>query len=260
MKKKDEIIAECENTDENITAAESENNTQKAEDALNVEMPEIAGADEIAILEEAKDELKIAVEAASGDNVKIFSFDTVRTALILLLVTGFTVLLLAFVNYFTKEPIAAHRKNELDNSVAAMFPNSEYTQITDVKLPDEVSEIYLIHTAENEPCGFLVIAKPTGFGGEMELMVGTDLEGTVSGVKIISDAETATKIAPIKAEGFLDEQYASKKAPFDFTKNGGTVEIVSGSTVSSEAILKGVNNACDAVNAYLDSLRKEQAK
>ncbi len=255
MKKKDEIIVE------NVNVTEVE----ESAGAVTVKSPEelentVKDELELEILEKAKEELNENAEAASGDNVKIFSFDTIRTALILLLVTGFTVLLLAFVNYFTAEPIAAHRKAELDNAVSAMFPDTEYTQITDMMLPEGVSEIYLIHTAENEPCGFLVIAKPTGFGGEMELMVGTDLEGTVSGVKIISDAETATKVAPLKAEGFLDKQYATKKAPLDFIKNGGTVEAVSGSTVSSEAILKGVNSACSAVNDYLDFLRKEQAK
>ncbi len=255
MKKKDEIIAE------NVNVAE----VAESAGAVTVKSPSeleyaVKDESELEILEKAKEELQESAEAASGDNVKIFSFDTIRTALILLLVTGFTVLLLAFVNYFTAEPIAAHRKAELDNAVAVMFPDSEYTQITDVELSKEVSEIYLIHTAENEPCGFLVIAKPTGFGGEIELMVGTDLEGTVSGVKIISDSETATKVAPLKVEGFLEGQYVAKKAPFSFTKDGGTVEAVSGSTVSSEAILKGVNNACGAVNDYLDFLRKEQAK
>lgn len=240
MKKKDEIIAETAELSENAQTVKDE--------------------PEFVIFEKAKEELKTNEEAASGENVKIFSFDTIRTALILLLVTGFTVLLLAFVNYFTEGPIAAHRKAELDSSVATMFPDTEYTQITDIELPEGIGEIYLIHTAENEPCGFLVIAKPMGFGGEMELMVGTDLEGTVSGVKIISDAETATKVAALKADGFLNKQYGMKKAPFDFTKNGGSVEAVAGSTVSSEAVLKGVNSACGAVNAYLDFLRKEQTK
>lgn len=246
MNKKEEIIVE--NAVNNAPEAVKSSEDVASESANN------ASEHEFVIFERAKEKPKKA------ENAEILSFDTIRTALILLLVTGFTVILLAFINYFTKEPIAAHRKAELDLAVSKMFPETEYTQITDLTLPEGVGEMYLIHTAQNEPCGFLVIAKPMGFGGEIELMVGTDLEGTVSGVKMISDAETATKVAPLKEEGFLDGQYASKKAPFGFVKDGGTVEAVSGSTVSSSAVLSGVNNACNAVNAYLDFLRKEQAK
>lgn len=257
MKKKDEIIAQKTDTEEVSTAPVSEEKSK--ESALIDETVETVSTEESTIMQKSREELKKT--AATSDAVtRIFSFDTLRTALILLLVTGFTVLLLAFVNYFTKGPIAAHRKAELDRSVAAMFPDSQYTQITDMTLPEGVSELYLIHTDKDEPCGFLIIAKPTGFGGEIELMVSTDLEGKVGGVKIISDSETATKVAPIKAEGFLDNQYVSKKAPFDFVSNGGTVDVVAGSTVSSEAVLNGVNDACGAVNAYLDFLRKEQAE
>ena len=258
MKKKDEIIATTPIEEAAKTESiETEAVKTEAIEAVEAELTTVESTDEheFVIFEKTEPIPEVKKESAGAA-----IFDTIRTALILLLVTGFTVLLLAFINYFTAGPIAAHRKAELDKSVAAMFPDTEYTQITDVTLPEAVSEIYLIHTAQNEPCGFLVIAKPMGFGGEMELMVGTDLEGVVSGVKIISNAETATKVAAIKAEGFLDMQYASKKAPFSFTKDGGTVEAVAGSTVSSEAVLSGVNNACGAVNAYLDFLRKEQAK
>ncbi len=250
MKKKEEIIAEntsVPETKQNETVATNEPLT------LDVAKSKDTG---FVIFEKAKKELSENEEAVSGKNVKIFTFDTIRTAIILLLVTGFTVLLLAFINYFTAAPIAAAKKAELDNAVEAMFPESEYTQIPDVEFSKEIDTVYLIHKGD-EPCGFLVIAKPTGFGGEMEIMVGTDLEGVVSGVKIISDSETATKVAPLKAEGFLDNQYVSKKAPFSFTKDGGTVEIVAGSTVSSDAVIFGVNSACEAVDTYLDSLRKE---
>jgi electron transport complex protein RnfG len=246
MNKKEEIIVES-------TVSNAPEAVESSEGVVS-ESTNNASEHEFVIFERAKEKPKKA------ENAEIFSFDTIRTALILLLVTGFTVILLAFINYFTKEPIAAHRKAELDLAVSKMFPETEYTQITDLTLPEGVGEMYLIHTEQNEPCGFLVIAKPMGFGGEIELMVGTDLEGTVSGVKMISDAETSTKVAPLKEEGFLGGQYASKKAPFSFVKDGGTVEAVSGSTVSSSAVLSGVNNACNAVNAYLDFLRKEQAK
>lgn len=205
--------------------------------------------------EDVKQEEGTSVDLREDEAPKVFSFDTLRTAMILLIVTGFTVLMLAVVNYFTQGPIQELRKKELDTTVNSMFPDAEYTEITGVNFTDSVSTLYMIHTKADEPIGFLAIACPQGFGGEIELIVGTDLEQNVVGVKILSDSETVTKVAALKADGFLNSQYQNKKAPFSFSKDGGSVEAVSGSTISSKAVLDGVNSVCKTVENYINSLK-----
>lgn len=180
----------------------------------------------------------------------LITLETLKTAIILLLVTGITVILLAVVNYVTKGPIAELEKKELDNTIGEMFPNAEYVKVGDAELSAPTSELYAI-TENGEVTGFCVIAVPKGFGGDVKMLVGVDVDENVVGVKILADSETATKVAPVKDAEYLKNQYASKKAPFSFTKDGGNVDAVTSSTVSSKAVLDGVNSACGNVNSYI---------
>ena len=100
-----------------------------------------------------------------------------------------------------------------------------------------------------------------GFGGDMTLMVGYDGARTILGVSIVSHSETPGLGARVKTEaGYLD-QYVGKSGEVVLNKNGvadgeNDVDAISGATISSRAVLTGVNRATDALNAYLDGAKE----
>ncbi len=230
MKRKDAIIPEVkENVAASAEAAESVQNSAFSEN------------------EPVKKAKRINLDEKSKAEIT----DIVRTALVLLLVTGITVILLAFVNFLTKGPIEQRKKAELDKTVGEMFPGMSYKEINNFEFDAPVKTVYAIVGENDEINGFCVITVPQGFGGDVEMLVGLDTELTVVKVKITEDAETASKSKPVKDKL---SQYESKKGPFVFGENG--VDAVSSSTVTSKAVLSGVNSATDAAEKYLGFLRQ----
>lgn len=166
----------------------------------------------------------------------------VRTALILLLISGITVLLIASVNMLTKAPIEERRLAELRESMSGLFPDADFTELN----TEDGSVIYEM-TKGNNTVGYCVVTESMGFGGSIKLLCGFDTELSVVGVKVTEHAETKSKFDPVNSKEHLS-QYEGKTAPFAF---GEGVDAVSGSTVSSKAILKGINDAGDILESYL---------
>ena len=87
----------------------------------------------------------------------------------------------------------------------------------------------------------------TGFGGPIEVTVGVDTHGTVTGLSVggSSFAETAGLGAKAKEPAFTD-QFVGKTAPLTLKVD---VDAISGATITSRAVTDGVNTAAAAVPA-----------
>lgn len=99
----------------------------------------------------------------------------------------------------------------------------------------------------------MVTTEAKGYGGAIEVMTGIRPDGTVSGVTILSMSETPGLGAKTKESSFL-RQYTGANAPdLAVNKDGGTVNAVSGATISSRAVTEAVNSAIATAAAYLDT-------
>ena len=82
-----------------------------------------------------------------------------------------------------------------------------------------------------------------GYDGTITLMVGIDAEGKVVNINFLEINETPSIGGKIpKNTGFLD-QFKGLFGSAALTKNGGTVNAVSGATKTSTAVTDAVNNA-----------------
>ena len=99
---------------------------------------------------------------------------------------------------------------------------------------------FKISTKENES---------KAFGGDIQMIVGIDKSLNVSGVKIITMAETPGLGAKASEASFTD-QYTGKSGEIAVTKSGNAseteVNAISGATITSKAVTEGVNNALNA--------------
>ena len=96
-----------------------------------------------------------------------------------------------------------------------------------------------------------------GFGGELKVLVGFDAEGKVLGYTILQAAETpglgakADKWFQKDGKGsIIGKQIADK--PLTVNKDGGDIDAITASTITSRAFLKAVNQAY-SVYAFQDS-------
>lgn len=100
-----------------------------------------------------------------------------------------------------------------------------------------------------ELLGYVVtVTAKEGYGGDIKFSVGVDQEGNVTGISYLSISETAGLGMKAKDDAFVS-QYTDKGADGDFIVNkdgsdGLVVDAISGATITSRAVTKGVNAAC----------------
>lgn len=163
-----------------------------------------------------------------------------RLTLTLLLITAVVAGLLAFVNELTAGKIDELTRQKAEQAMREVLPAQDYTPL-DAALPQGVTEAYRAGDA-----GYVVRVAPNGFGGAIDLMVGVRADGTVNGVAVIAHSETASLGANCMREEFR-AQYAGGAGPFAVGQDGGTIEALTGATVTSRAVTDGVNAALDFV-------------
>ena len=168
-----------------------------------------------------------------------------RLTLTLLLITGVVAAALAGVNAITKDAIAANQEKKTQEALAVVLP--EAGNLQKVELTGDtgiVSEVYTDGT------NYAVKVLPSGFDGAITMMVGVS-DGAVTGISVISHTETPGLGAVAAAQNAKGEAFRGQ-----FVGQSGTlvvgdqIDAMSGATITSNAVVTGVN----AATAYVASL------
>ncbi len=156
----------------------------------------------------------------------------------LLLITAIVAGLLGLVNSLTEDKIAENTAKKANEAMQTVLPANAYEPLNVSK--QGVSEAY---KAEN---GYVVRVTANGFGGAIDMMVGIDLEGKVTGISVISHSETASLGAECTREDFRAQFVGISEAP-KVAKDGGEIEALTGATVTSRAVANAVALALEFV-------------
>jgi len=159
--------------------------------------------------------------------------------LVLTGVTAISVALLAYVNELTKEPIAQANAKTLSDAVSAVVPGFDN---------DPIAEKKMQAMKGGEFIGAAVEASSMAFGGELKVLVGFDAEGNIIDYSLLSHVETpglGSKAADWFKEGNKGSIKGMNpgKAPLSVSKDGGQVDAITASTITSRAFLNAVNAA-----------------
>ena len=179
-----------------------------------------------------------------------------------LVLTGVAVImggLLALVNHVTEGPIADVNRQKLDAGIKSVMCVNDL----DVAEPIEVKQnvdgkelTYLVYVAKDKQgkaLGAAVESTTLGFGGDLKVLVGFDPEGKVLGYTLLAHAETPGLGA--KADKWFQKGEKGDiigkdpQEPLTVSKDGGQVDAITASTITSRAFLKAVNNAYKAYKA-----------
>jgi electron transport complex protein RnfG len=86
----------------------------------------------------------------------------------------------------------------------------------------------------------------TGYHGPIEVMVGIDASGTLTGISIMTHTETPGLGARVVEEGFTGQfKGLSLSDELELSANGGEIDAISGATLSSKGVLKAVKKALE---------------
>lgn len=184
-------------------------------------------------------------EAKTESNVMY----VLRLALTLLIITAVVAAALAGVNSVTAPIIAALNEAKTQQAIETVLPGGG--KEIDIPAVDVDVAVAAVYQGEN---GYAVQVAPSGFNGEIDMMVGIDNEGKVIAISIINHTETAGLGAVAAAKTSAGEafrgQFAGLSGSVGTAKRGtGTLDAITGATITSEAVCTGVNAALAVVAA-----------
>ncbi len=163
---------------------------------------------------------------------------------------------LAYVNGITKDTIQQNTLAEQEEFRRQVLNTAEkFEQVDQEGTAEAVKGIYAGFSG-SDPVGYVVEVSTKGYGGAISMTVGVNLEGAVTGVIVGNNNETPGLGSKATGGSFI-AQFSSitigdiaenalivvKQQP----KAANEVQAVSGATISSRAITKGVQAALDTV-------------
>ena len=170
--------------------------------------------------------------------------------------------LLGGVNAVTADRIAAINLENTENAlrdVAETADNFSEVSLTDAMTAAasaqgaKVTEAYQVK-AGSERIGYAFKMVASGSQGNIEMIVGVDADNAVTGVSIVSNKETAGIGSKVMDNNELPNgtrvlnQFVGKSGAGSLVV-GKTVDAISGATVSSKGVTKGVNAALAVAEA-----------
>ena len=167
-------------------------------------------------------------------------------------------LALALVNNVTKGPIEKVNQEKIAKAVAKVLPAYKEYTIDTVTVETSKGDAKMVRYTAVDEAGQLVgkaieSFDDNGFGGRISAMVGFDAEGNISGYEILASAETPGLGA--KADKWFQKDgkgnvIGLNPANDNITvkKDGGQVDAITGSTITSRAFCRLVSTAYNAFN------------
>lgn len=181
-----------------------------------------------------------------------------KTGLVLLVISAVAAGLLAVVNSFTSEVIA---KAEFEKSVQAyqeiygdkadkFEPLDEAKKAALIEKYKDIQDVFVAKKGD-EIVGYGINHTGKGYGGSMTNAIGLLNNGTIAGFRNIQNAETPGIGTQITEAPYF-EQFTGKSFKNGEVKGNkdpqaeDEIPMISGATISSTAVLKGINSILPA--------------
>ena len=148
----------------------------------------------------------------------------------------------------TSGPIAQQAVVAADMARRSVLPTAQ--TFAEQTAPQGLISAYAGYDAAGKLTGKTGTIVTKGYGGEIEITVGVDLAGSVTGVTVggSSFAETAGLGARAK-EAWFGEQFVGLASPISLAKDGGAIDAITSATITSRAVTGAVNNAVQALGS-----------
>ena len=165
--------------------------------------------------------------------------------------------ILAYVNRMTEEPIRLQAEKTLADGIKSVMGGVQLSVAKEDTVKQDVSGkelTFVIHETvgtDGQPIGAAVESTTGGFGGDLKILVGFDCDGKILGYTLLQHAETPGLGA--KADKWFQKDgkgcvIGMNPATDKLTvkKDGGDIDAITASTITSRAFLLAVNQAYQA--------------
>ena len=146
----------------------------------------------------------------------------------------------------TKSPIEEAAAAEARAAIAEVLP--EGGTISGALQADGME--YYESVADSAVVAYAVKSTSGGFGGPLTLMVGVLPDGSIWNTKVLSHSETPGLGAKCTSDEAFMAQWKGFKGNFAVRKDGGDVDAITASTITSRAYAKAVQQASELVLSF----------
>ncbi len=157
--------------------------------------------------------------------------DNVKSFVVLMAICIAVAALMAAVNHFTSPIIKQNEEKKINETLLVVMPDGVgFEKVVFEALPETVTEVY-----KEKNGGYVFKLTTRGYGNNLNLLCGINAEGIITGTECISSEETLG----------AEKTYVDN---FDGITSGsiGSVDTVSGATLTTAAIKSAVADALDA--------------
>jgi len=184
--------------------------------------------------------------------------DTIKLGLILMLICAVSAGSLSYVYGVTSKIIDERKAQEVARAMAVVLPSAQdferlsAEELADVKADARfagVEEAYRGST-DGEVRGVVAKVLSSGYGGKVAVLVGVNSDHAIEGLQVLSHSETPGLGGEITKPAF-QSQFAGKgsSGALAVNKDGGEIVAISSATISSRAVVAGVNTVRDLAAA-----------
>ncbi len=157
--------------------------------------------------------------------------------------------LLAGVYALTCEPIARAAEKKTAEAIARVVPEGFTSVSPRQSVTVDGREVgYCTVQRDSVLTAYVFFASATGFGGPLQLMVGITPDGTLFDTFVLAHAETPGLGAKCVEEGFRGQfrGFDPFRSRLSVRKDGGDVDAITASTITSRAYVGAIAQARDA--------------
>lgn len=163
--------------------------------------------------------------------------------------------ILAWCNDVTKEPIKEQDAASLAAGIKSVMGVDDIKVLSSDTVKQTIGGkeyVFVVHKtadATGKSLGAAVESTIGGFGGDLKVLVGFSSDSKVLGYTILQTAETpglgakADKWFQKDGKGCIVGKEMDSDKPLTVTKDGGDIDAITASTITSRAFLKAVNQA-----------------
>lgn len=165
--------------------------------------------------------------------------------------------ILAYVNHITEAPIKLQAEKTLADGIKAVMWGVQLSVAENDTVKQTIKgkeAVFVIHKtvdSNKQDLGVAVESTTGGFGGDLKVLVGFDKDGNILGYTILQHAETpglgakADKWFQKDGKGSIIGKNPNKDN-LTVKKDGGDIDAITASTITSRAFLLAVTQAYNA--------------
>jgi electron transport complex protein RnfG len=175
---------------------------------------------------------------------------------------------LGLVNDITKESIADAEVKKQNKAISAVLPQYDHLGEVIKVLPADGKDSIELFQAFDSNNQVIASAVKTytynGFNGYIELMLGVDKQGIISGYQVLKHGETPGLGAKMEL-WFNDNNKPAQNVigkslvngALSVSKDGGSIDAITAATISSRAFLDAINRGYSSVKSIENTDQKQ---